>query len=311
MPFIHKIFSSRARVSDPEKFIGERGRIWYSEHDGKLRISDEVTPGGLPITTIGNLTPGGDGVSIRDAEVINGNLIITLTDSTSIDVGRVVGEKGDIGSTGNTGAAGTSVSSVSINNFGNLLITLTDSTVIDVGYVIGPAGANGTPGINGIDGVDGLNGANGVSVVSSSINNSGNLILSLSDGSSIDAGKTVPDIQIVTDSGQQISNTITLLGGDMISTRVESTNTVVDLEVTFENLSKNLRSYPYTISRTDGQISSVSYTLPNANTITKTLNYSSGVVSNIVISGTNLSNVYIKELNYVNSVLSGATYRIE
>ena len=44
----HKIFTSRTNV-ESSAFIGEAGRIFYDETSGELRLSDGVTPGGLPV----------------------------------------------------------------------------------------------------------------------------------------------------------------------------------------------------------------------------------------------------------------------
>jgi hypothetical protein len=81
------------------------------------------------------------------------------------------------------------------------------------------------------------------------------------------------------------------------------------LEDTFEVLSKNLKSYPYTINRDGAQtITSVVYTTPGNLIITKTLSYTNGLIANIAISGNALGNTYIKTLNYVDTVIVGASY---
>lgn len=46
--YTHLLFSSRKKV-DPYGFVGEVGRIFYNEQTGELRLSDGVTPYGLPI----------------------------------------------------------------------------------------------------------------------------------------------------------------------------------------------------------------------------------------------------------------------
>ncbi len=46
--YTHKIFSSRVKVPATE-FVGDVGRIFYNEATGELRLSDGVTPHGLPI----------------------------------------------------------------------------------------------------------------------------------------------------------------------------------------------------------------------------------------------------------------------
>jgi hypothetical protein len=53
-----KLFSSRLKVPAAQ-YIGEEGRIFYHEDTGELRISDGVTPGGLPIYFGGSGGSGG------------------------------------------------------------------------------------------------------------------------------------------------------------------------------------------------------------------------------------------------------------
>jgi hypothetical protein len=63
----------------------------------------------------------------------------------------------------------------------------------------GPAGKNGKDGANGLNGKDGFNGKDGadgkdgVSVVDAYIDFDGSLVIKLSDGTDIDAGKVVSD----------------------------------------------------------------------------------------------------------------------
>jgi hypothetical protein len=56
----HKLFSSRLKTP-ASTYVGEAGRIFYHEDTGELRLSDGVTPGGLPIYTGG----GGSGISLN------------------------------------------------------------------------------------------------------------------------------------------------------------------------------------------------------------------------------------------------------
>lgn len=55
--------------------------------------------------------------------------------------------------------------------------------------VDGKDGTNGKDGVNGKDGKDGTDGKNGVSVIGATIDENGNLILTLSDGSTLNAGQ--------------------------------------------------------------------------------------------------------------------------
>lgn len=63
---IHKLFSSRSRVSTGNTYVGEAGRLFYDEADGEIRLSDGVTPGGVAISvradliTAQRLLPGAD-----------------------------------------------------------------------------------------------------------------------------------------------------------------------------------------------------------------------------------------------------------
>ena len=52
---IHKLFSSRSRVSTGDAYVGEAGRLFYDEADGEIRLSDGVTPGGVAISVRANL----------------------------------------------------------------------------------------------------------------------------------------------------------------------------------------------------------------------------------------------------------------
>lgn len=92
---------------------------------------------------------GSGGTSITDATIDgSGNLVLTLSDGSTINVGPVVGTDGLPGTNGTDGTDGT----------------------------------NGTNGVNGIDGLA------GVSIQSAVVDGAGHLILTLTDASTIDAG---------------------------------------------------------------------------------------------------------------------------
>lgn len=142
-------------------------------YNGSTYIAKGNTTGNLPTSTShwgllaskGDNGVGADGTSISTASInSSGNLILSLSDGSTIDCGTAKGADG-------IGADGESVQSGSINGSGNLILTLTDGSTINCGLVKGTDGTNGT------------------SVSSASINGSGNLILTLSNGSTIDCGK--------------------------------------------------------------------------------------------------------------------------
>lgn len=128
--------------------------------------------------------PGADGVGVQSATINgSGHLILTLTDGTVIDCGNAKGAKGDTGATGAAGADGTD--GVSITN-----ITKTGTSGKVDTYTI--TLSNGTTKTftvtNGSDGSNGSDGEDGISVTGASINASGHLIITLSNGTTVDAG---------------------------------------------------------------------------------------------------------------------------
>ncbi|WP_296132720.1 ExeM/NucH family extracellular endonuclease [uncultured Corynebacterium sp.] len=163
--------------------------------------------------------PGDDPTPTNDARGItsttiddNGHLIITYTDGTTEDAGKVVGEDGAAGTPGADGSDGSDgaqgpkgedgkdglgIDSVTTNADGHLIITYTDGTTEDAGKVVGDDGAAGTPGADGSDGAqgpkgdDGKDGADGAAgkdgkdgrgIDSVRINDAGELIVTFSDG---------------------------------------------------------------------------------------------------------------------------------
>lgn len=90
------------------------------------------------------------------------------------------------------------VSSVAIID-NSLVVTYTDGSTANLGQVVGRAGkigATGQPGKPGKDatgkpGKDGDNGADGVGIVSALPNKSGHLVVTYTDGRTVDAGKVV------------------------------------------------------------------------------------------------------------------------
>lgn len=77
---------------------------------------------------------------------------------------------------------------------------------------------------------------------------------------------------------------------------------------TFETVSKNLNSYPGTLNYTSGNLISIAYNT-GTGTVTKTFNYTGGVLTSIVLSGDLPSGIALtKTLSYTNGILSGISY---
>lgn len=100
----------------------------------------------------------------------------------------VQGEKGERGEKGQNGADGIGIANSEINKNGELVITYSNNTVDNLGVVVGADGKDGTNGTNGIDGIDGKD---GIGITNAEINNSGELTLTYSNGTSVNLGKVV------------------------------------------------------------------------------------------------------------------------
>jgi len=77
---------------------------------------------------------------------------------------------------------------------------------------------------------------------------------------------------------------------------------------TYETISKNLRSYPATLSHTAGELASISYATPSG-AVVKTFNRIAGRLASIVLSGALPSGIATtKTLTYTNDTLTGVAY---
>jgi hypothetical protein len=115
-----------------------------------------------------NGTDGKDGVGIAKTEItVDGKLVITYTDGTSTNLGKVVGSDGKDGANGTNGQNGTNgldgkdglgIAKSEINENGELILTYTNNTNVNLGKVVGTNGKDGIDGVNGTPGLDGING---------------------------------------------------------------------------------------------------------------------------------------------------------
>lgn len=98
----------------------------------------------------------------------------------------------------------------------------------------------------------------------------------------------------------KIKGGFTMFGGSASSEEI--------LGKTFETISKNLNSNPYTISYTGDNISSISYTTPRG-VILKTLSYTGDNLTSIVLSGAiQVGGTLTKTLAYSGDNLSSVSY---
>jgi uncharacterized repeat protein (TIGR02543 family) len=142
-----------------------------------------------------NSIRGSDGLSIIDAYLIEGRLMLVLSDDSVIDVGRITGRDGQsvmmqvnqneiqwkyeddiewrtlISLSLLNGINGIGISQLKIDDNGELWVTLSDDTSTNLGLIIGK------------------NGTDGVSVHNISVNEYGHLIVTYSNNSTVDLGK--------------------------------------------------------------------------------------------------------------------------
>jgi len=175
-----------------------------------------------------NGTSGSNGVGITTAAVNgSGRLIITKTDSTTVDAGSVIGPTGAQGTVGSqgpqgsTGATGLGIYSVVVDGDGNLQVTLTDASTINAGSTVGPQGPQGAAGPAGRSVADG-----GVVVDAG-----GYLQVTLSDGSTINAGYVVGPQGSTGSTGTQGTQGIQGIKGDTGSTGATGTSYSVNNKV--------------------------------------------------------------------------------
>jgi hypothetical protein len=139
-------------------------------------------------TTTVQLPPGKSGVSVTTATINSaGNLILTLSDSTTIDVGKVKGEKGDPGVPGKDGAPGAPGAPGAAGGPqgipGNGILSVTsDDTAITVKTTDGKSYVVAIP-----------RGVTGTSVAKAEITTEGILKFTMTDGSTVSAGKVKGD----------------------------------------------------------------------------------------------------------------------
>ena len=80
-------------------------------------------------------------------------------------------------------------------------------------------------------------------------------------------------------------------------------------EEAFETVSRNLRSHPYVLTYGGDDISSITYNLGGGQSVVKTLNYTEGVLTSIVLSGNTPNGIDLtKTLAYTGENLTSITY---
>lgn len=141
---------------------------------------------------------GKDGVGVAKSEVnTSGELIITYSDGHSTNLGKIVGKDGLNGTNGQNGLSAYEIAKNGgfIGTEEDWLKSLkgTDGAKGEQGIqgIQGEKGQDGADGKNGTNGIDGIDGKDGIGITNAEINNSGELILTYSNGTSVNLGKVV------------------------------------------------------------------------------------------------------------------------
>lgn len=188
---------------------GYKGSLeeWLKSLDGKSAYEIAVDNGYSGTEDEWNkaiATVSQNNVTIKNAEFSkDGDLIITLSDETIINVGKVAGSDGKNGADGKDGVNGTNgvngkdgingidgqdgkgISSASINENGQLILTFSDGSTVNLDKIVG---TNGVDGQNGKDGLNGKDGRDGIGINTIVVTDDGNLDITLSNGTTLNLG---------------------------------------------------------------------------------------------------------------------------
>ena len=140
------------------------------------------------VINLGNIT-GKDGISVSETKINDkGELVITLSDGTTNNLGVIVGAKGETGEKGADGKDGIGIEKSEINEKGELIVTYTNHVVDNLGSVVGAKGEKGDKGDKGEKGDTGENGKDGVGISTINITDEGNMEITLSNGNTLSLG---------------------------------------------------------------------------------------------------------------------------
>lgn len=178
---------------------GDNGNWWIGDTDTGIPVSGKDGQNGADGANGINGIDGKDGISVRTFEINDdGELVVSFTDDSVVNLGKIVGADGSDGEPGQNGADGKTpeflfdsktgflnvsydgrqsweailnlsdiaedgvdgvgISNAMIDADGKLVLILSNGDKLDLGVVKGKDGTNGTNGINGTNGEDGTDG---------------------------------------------------------------------------------------------------------------------------------------------------------
>jgi hypothetical protein len=208
----------------PQLKIGD-DNYWYVSYDNgtnweclNIKATGENGHDGTNGSNGHDGNDGQDGVGIKDVKIDeDGNLIVTLTNDREFNLGKITGENGANGSDGTDGQNGADGKTPSLRINAETLeweVSYDDgATWTSLGIkATGEAGQNGNDGQNGADGKDGEDGKDAPTITGMHYNDNGELIVTMSDGTEINAGKPSGSDEtekpVVTISGYEASRSV-------------------------------------------------------------------------------------------------------
>lgn len=191
-------------------YIGENGNWWIGNVDTGVKASGTDGSNGSDGSDGSDGKDGKDGLTPYIGS--NGNWWIGTTDTG-------VKAAGTDGKDGANGKDGVGIADITLNGNGELVVTLTDGTVKNLGKisVTGSGGSDGADGATGADGSDGSDGKDGVGIADIKLNENGELVVTLTDGTEKNLGK------VQGEDGVGISGVSLNENGELIVTLTDGT----------------------------------------------------------------------------------------
>lgn len=178
-------------------YIGDNGNWWIDGVDTGIPATGSSGSDGSDGSNGKDGQDGKDGKDGKDGEDgkdgltpyigSNGNWWIGTTD-TGVKAAGADGKDGANGKDGKDGKDGVGIADITLNGNGELVVTLTDGTVKNLGK-ISVAGSGGSDGEDGATGADGSDGKDGVGIADIKLNENGELVVTLTDGTEKNLGK--------------------------------------------------------------------------------------------------------------------------
>lgn len=155
-----------------------------------------------------------------------------------------------------------------------------------------------------------------LTITESQITNLGNYQKVLSEGAFIDGDKTKlnlievgAEVNVNADWNAGSGDAQILNKPTIPTNNNQLANGAGYITDSFETISKNLKGYPYSLNFTGDKLTSIVYSLPSSQSVTKTFNYTGDQLDSIVLSGDTPNGINLtKSLTYTSGKLTSIGY---